>query len=159
MADNRPESPTPPRKGQLNHCSPAEPEQHFETKALECCSFSPIVRQWSSEITAAERYFTSTMTVKMPVLASDRGKIVERTPFPRLSWRMIAADFGAMGRTRQGGGGILQKARFYTDTHQCLSRKKKKTELKSLPRFFHDFSTIRAMKHKKSPCFTMCEKW
>ncbi len=42
-----------------------------------------------------------------------------------------------------------------TDTLSALSM----LALRSFPRFFHDFSTIRVTKHKKSPCFTMYEKW
>ena len=98
--------------------------------------------------------------VKMPVLASDRGKIVENHRKQRddaLSLTSKAIAGPEYGKVRHIGS--LTGTLFSTDPTLGLSWKGGFSELRNFPRFFHDFSTIRVTKHKKSPCFTMCEKW
>ena len=95
----------------------------------------------------------------MPFLTSDRGKIVETGTFSTIGVTNDRYGFRRDGTYQTGAGGISLKARFSTDTQECLSRKGEKPELKSLPRFFHDFSTIRVTKQEKSPHFTKDEKW
>ena len=124
-------------------------------RILGCCSFSLIVRQWSSEITAMGRCFTSTKAVKVPVLASDRGKIVEN----HRKQRNDASSLTSKAVTGPGYGKVrhvssLTWTQFSTDPHLGVSWKDGFSELRNFPRFFHDFSTIRVTKHKKSPCFT-----
>ena len=61
------------------------------------------------------------------------------------------------GKVRHGGS--LTGTLFSTDPPLGLSWKGGFSELRNFPRFFHDFSTIRVTKHKKSPCFIVYEKW
>jgi hypothetical protein len=100
------------------------------------------------------------MAVKMQFLASDRGKIVEKhrkQTDDAVSLTSKAVAGPGYGKVRRGG--ILTGTLFSTDTPLGLSWKGGFIELRNFPRFFHDFSTIRVTKHKKTPCFTMCEKW
>ena len=100
------------------------------------------------------------MTVKMPVLASDRGKIVENHRKQRddaLSLTSKAIAGPEYGKVRHIGS--LTGTLFFTDPTLGLSWKGGFSELRNFPRFFHDFSTIRVTKHEKSPHFTKDEKW
>jgi hypothetical protein len=106
------------------------------------------------------RTFASIMAVKMLFLASDRGKIVENHRKQRndaLSLTSRAVTGQGYGKVRRSG--ILTETQFSSAPPLGLSRKGGLSELRNFPRFFHDFSTIRVTKHKKSPCFTVCEKW
>ena len=139
MARDRLASVTPFRKGKLKHCSLVEPEQHFEMRILGCCSFSLIARPWGSGIAATGRYFTSTMTVKMPALASDRGKIVENHRKQRddaLSLTSKAIAGPEYGKVRHIGS--LTRTLFSTDPPLGLSWRGGFSELRNFPRFFHD---------------------
>ena len=96
----------------------------------------------------------------MPVLASDRGKIVENHRKQRddaLSLASKAVAGPGYGKVRRGG--ILTGTLFSTDPPLGLSWKGGVSELRNFPRFFHVFSTIRVTKHKKTPCFIVYEKW
>jgi hypothetical protein len=96
----------------------------------------------------------------MRFLASDRGKIVENHRKQRddaLSLASKAIAGPEYGKVRHIGS--LTGTLFSTDPHLGVSWKGGFSELRIFPRFFHDFSTIRVTKHKKSPCFTMYEKW
>lgn len=76
------------------------------------------------EIAAMGRYFTSTKAVKMPVLASDRGKIVENHRKQRdgaLSLTSKAIAGPGYGKVRHGGS--LTGTLFSTDPPLGLSRK------------------------------------
>ena len=100
------------------------------------------------------------MSVKMQFLASDRGKIVENDRKQRddaLSLTSKAVAGPGYGKVRHGGS--LTGTLFSTDSPLDLSWKDGFSELRNFPRFFHDFSTIRVTKHKKSPCFIVYEKW
>ena len=160
MARDRQTTLYQPRKGELNHCSPAEPEQHFETKAMECCSFSPIVRPWSSGNRGYEKihYLNNACQNAGFSLRSwkNRGKSSKTT-----GRRVVSHLKGHRGARIWEG-----KARWYPDRDTVFhgpaswpELERWVSELRNFPRFFHDFSTIRVTKHKKSPCFIAYEKW
>ena len=96
----------------------------------------------------------------MPVLTSDRGKIVEshrkqRDDALSLTSKAVAGPgYGKVWRR-----GSLTGALFSSDSHLRLSWKGVFSEFRNFPRFFHDFSTICVTKHKKSPCFIVYEQW
>ena len=79
------------------------------------------------------------MPVKMPVLASDRGKIVENHRKQRddaLSLTSKAVAGPGDGKVRHGGS--LTGTLFSTDPNLGLSWKGGFSELRNFPRFFHD---------------------
>ena len=88
-------------------------------------------------------YLNSTMVVKMQILASDRGKIVESHRKPRdnaLSHTSKSVVGPRIWEARRGS--ILTGTQFSMDPPLGLSWKGGFSELRNFPRFFHDFSTI-----------------
>ena len=109
---------------------------------------------------ASEASAPSAVAAKKPFLTSDRGKIVEK------SWKTMKNRDDKSGLSPQKtvnvhgkngcfGGSFPGNAVFASN--KSLDRAGQTVFLSS--EAFHDFSTIRVTKHKKSPCFTVYEKW